>query len=50
VNVTPGLGITRFTAQIGAADTLPFSREAVVSAATTVQRSKFIACKPQACM
>ena len=45
-----GLGVTRLTAEISGADVLPFSSQAVVSAAATVQRTRFIPCKPQVCM
>jgi hypothetical protein len=50
MTVTPGQGLTTFTADIGAPGTIPDSSLAVVSAAAAVQRTKGTPCKPQACM
>jgi hypothetical protein len=49
MTVTPRQGLTTFTADIAAPDTIPDSSQAVVSAEAAVQRTKVIPCKPQAC-
>ena len=50
VSLDPGLGATTYEADVGPAHTKPYSKKAIVSATTGVDRTRPIICKPPNCV
>jgi sugar lactone lactonase YvrE len=50
VSLSPGLGATTYEADVGPAHTKPYSKKAIVSATTGVDRTRPIICKPPNCL